>query len=278
MAKNPPKLHELLAVETQSKQQADAILKEADETFTKRSHHFNGSSFNVQVTRDPDSPEGRLIEKKLRADHQDRDKPLVTTVDEKLKYVVDSIRGMWDVCFQIAESNTRAKANVVVDGSVLIANAPATFLLEFEKKLLDLRKTLHRIPTYDPAKDWTVDKDAEKQKTWKTRKPRTSVSTKKEQRAEVVIQPTKEHPGQYREYVEDIPVAELTVQEVTGAYSPGDKSEMLARTDKLIKAVRRAKTRANGTDACRQKISSEVAKYVLDGALPPPPTEEQPQG
>ena len=273
MAKKIPALHEVLAVETARKKQAEAILVETKETFTKRRHHFEGAELLVELFQDSGTPEDVALKTTIEAQHSDKKKDIVTTVDEKLKYTLDSIRNMWDVVYQIQESNSRAKADIVVDGITLVSNVPATFLLEFEKKLAEMRDVIHKIPTYDPTKGF---KKASGLKVgWYASEPKLTVSTRKDERNEVVIPPTKEHPGQWVTRKVDVPVAKITTTEYSGMYSPLDKSLMLERADKLIRAVRKARMRANNTEACTVKISAALANYILEDKLPSGEREQE---
>ncbi|GAG15644.1 unnamed protein product [marine sediment metagenome] len=84
----------------------------------------------------------------------------------------------------------------------------------------------------------------------------------------MVIKPTETQAGQYREITSDVPEAEITLLESTGKYSPKEKSDALARIDKLIAAVKKAKTRANGVDACVKRVGGRLATFVMTGDMP----------
>jgi len=270
MAKKPPRLHELLAVEQASKKQADAISAETKQTFGKRRHHFEGGSVNVALF-DADDPNADATKATVEAQHGDKKKEIVETVTSKLQYTLGQIRGMWDVMFQIAESNCRAKADVIVDGNVIVKDAPATFLLEMEKKVVDLRGIIHAIPTYDPTKGFKKQPDLPEGHY--VGAPRTSVSTRKDEQPIITIKPTEHQAGQWTMKTKDISVAKITVTDFTSMYSPAEKSEMLERVDKLHRAIRKARQRANNVEACTQKISANVRDFVM-GKIPPAPEEK----
>ena len=54
-------------------------------------------------------------------------------------------------------ANCNAKADVVIDGKVIVAKAPATYLLFLEKQLNDVQTFVQNLPTLDPAEEWRFD-------------------------------------------------------------------------------------------------------------------------
>src|SRR5207248_6601308 len=54
-------------------------------------------------------------------------------------------------------ANTAAKADVVVDGAVILPQVPVTVLLYLEKQLNDLQTFVGNMPTLDPAERWNFN-------------------------------------------------------------------------------------------------------------------------
>ncbi len=73
-------LHEYIAVESDIKKKTTDILKETHQTFTKKTDHFDGRNVTYESlsNEDKDVVEGDF-------------KPVVTSVDEKLKYTEKQI-------------------------------------------------------------------------------------------------------------------------------------------------------------------------------------------
>src|SRR5688572_24529214 len=97
-------------------------------------------------------------------------------------------------------ANGHARADVVVDGKVIVTAAPATFLLFLEKQLNDIQTFVTNLPTLDPAEEWRFDEAASLFKSELTKTAR----TKKVQKPIVLYDATKEHPAQTQLITEDV--------------------------------------------------------------------------
>lgn len=106
------KLHALLAVEPDKKGTAEKILAETINTFTKKADHFAGQLRQYAPVNDGDT---ELFD--------DEKKAMVTTVKDKLKYTEQALIELVDILYQKEETNTKARADLVLpDGCVLAAN------------------------------------------------------------------------------------------------------------------------------------------------------------
>ena len=63
------------------------------------------------------------------------------------------------------KANCNARADVKVDDTVIVKDAPVTFLLFLEKQLNDLKTFVGKIPTLSSDEDWTFDANANLYKT-----------------------------------------------------------------------------------------------------------------
>ena len=153
-------------------------------------------------------------------------------------------------------TNCTAKADVYVSGSIIISQAPATFLLSLEKQLLDVHKLVSSIPDLDPNKDWTKDAQSGYYKTEPTRKHKTS----KEQIAITLADATKEHPAQAQLITKDVVVGNWIEVSISGSMPRIVKKKYLDRIETLTQAVKTAREAANMAEAIR----SEPAKAVFD--------------
>jgi hypothetical protein len=248
-----PKLHELLAAESNIKTQATKLLGDLTKTFADKRHLFG----KKVVTFIPNSENATAI--------TEEQSELQTTVPQELAWLAPTLAKALDAAHQIAESNMAAKADVTLDdGTKILSGVPATSLLELEKKMTELHGFITAIPTLDPAKGFTLDPQTgenvfKARETVKTR-------TKKITRPLILHPPTEHHPAQVQAINEDVPVGEIREQEWSGLITPAQKAAMLGRVDELRRALKTARARANDTNAATTKIGSALLNFVFQPA------------
>ena len=243
------KLHELLAIEREQKTQAQKVLGDLKDLFNKKVHHFTGKL----VTFKPDE-EGK-------PDQIVETRDLVTTVSKELQWASDFLVKAFDTSLTIAETNTEARADIVVKGNVIAASVPATYLLELEKKLGELREFVDQIPTLDPSKGFIPD-ETQKDGVFRAKdevKPR----TQKMERPVVLYEATKEHPAQVTLKSYDEKVGMLHSQEWSGAITPRRKADILTNIETLTRAVKKARARANSVDIKQHKIGRQLWSFAF---------------
>jgi hypothetical protein len=155
--------------------------------------------------------------------------------------------------------NLEATADVVVDGEVLIEAAPATFLLWLEKKLVDLHTFVGKLPTLDPADNWTYDPNSGAFKTDTLQ----STRTKKVPRNHVKAEATDRHPAQVDVYYEDVIVGDWKAVKFSGALPADRVSTLLTRVEKVQDAVKAARQEANTVEIEQVKVGDKVFDYVF---------------
>ena len=237
------KLHELLAVDGQQKGQADATRKDLGNTFEKKRHLFEEKCTTFQSNE-----EGKLPVTETQSDIQ-------SSIQKELKWIADLWSKSLDVSYNVAEANTAARADVVLDdNTILLMDVPATALLELEKRAAEIQELVTRIPTLDPAKGFAQDPDraAGVYKAREVRKTR----TKKTFVPLVLAAATKEHPAQVKEGYEDLPIGTIVEQEWSSLVTPKTKGEMLERAEELRRAIKKARQRANDTDIPTAKLKT----------------------
>jgi hypothetical protein len=245
------KVHELLAVETSLKSQAEKTRSDLLHTFEKKRHLF---AEKIVTFIPKDETEPRVTEDQSS---------LQSTIQKEL----DWLTGIWskalDVSYQIANANTESSADVELeDGTVLLYNLPATALLELEKRVVEMKSVVDNIPTLDPAKSFTLDMD--RGKGIYRAKEDVKIRTKKVQEHVVVVQPTPQHPAQVAVVSRDIPVGNVQTQEWSGLITPAEKSEMIDRVEKLGRAIKAARARANTTEvSISKRIGETLLNYVF---------------
>ena len=141
-----PKLHELLAVENSLENQANKVRTDLVSSFSSKRHLFE----EKRIVFSP-SEENSIEVTEQQSDIQ-------STVRKELDWIVPHLSKAIDASYQVAETNTQARADVVLeDDTILLKNIPATALLELEKRIAELHVLISSIPTLDPAKGFTFD-------------------------------------------------------------------------------------------------------------------------
>lgn len=167
---------------------------------------------------------------------------------------------LFDVTFTKDSANCAAKADVVVDGRVLIRDAPVTFLLFLEKQLSDMRTFVAKLPTLDPSEDWSADPNSDLFRTT----PASTHKTKKVQRPIVLYDATEEHPAQTQLISEDVVVGWWDTVKHSGALPVPRKKAIQARLDKLVKAVKFAREEANSAEVEEHNIGEAFFDYLFE--------------
>ncbi|AQZ69963.1 unnamed protein product [[Actinomadura] parvosata subsp. kistnae] len=179
--------------------------------------------------------------------------------DEVLKGVGVALARLFDVTATKDWANCEARADVVVDGTVLLEQVPVTYLLFLEKQLTDVYTLVSKLPTLDPAETWSRDEATD---TWRT-DPVKTTRTKKVPRNHVLAEATDKHPAQVQVYNEDIVVGYWTKVNFSGALPQRRVNELLARVQKLQDAVKYAREEANGTEVVDKKVGERVFAYLF---------------
>lgn len=244
------KLHELLAVEGDLSKVASKTQTEAINTFLKKPSHFKGSVRTVEMF-----DEGRSGENSSDETH------MVTTIGDKLNYINRSAVKYYDAVLQKEMTNQKAKADYIVDGEVIAKDLPATYLLGLEQKLKSLRNVYESIPTLDPSLSW--EKSETQGDGVYSADSKTNFRTEKVARHRVLVEATKEHPAQIREWFEDVAVGRIDVKNYSGMISVAYKSKMLSRIDTLILEAKRARQRANSETVVDAKLGQTLMDYII---------------
>jgi hypothetical protein len=227
------KLFELLVNHGQVKGQAQTLRGDLMTSFDKKRHLFEEKLTTFQPIEENAKPVTEA-----QSDIQ-------TTVAKELRWLAQEA---WtraiDSSRQIAEGNALARADIVLDdGTVLLANVPATALLELEKTSTEIHDLFKTIPTLDPAKGFRPDP---------AKGPGVSIArlvqktrTRKVVKVIVKAPATDKHPAQTEMVTVDESAGTIQEQEWSALLTPAQKSEILARAEQLKRSVKTALQRAN---------------------------------
>lgn len=159
--------------------------------------------------------------------------------------------------------NCLARADVVVDGKVMIEAAPVPFLLFLDKKLTDLRTFCEKLPVRDGAEDWEFNAAAGMYSTSVRRKQ----VTQKNQVPLVLYNATPEHPAQTQLITKDEVCGHWEERNYSTAVAQTDKDTLLARIAVLTEAVKVAREEANAVVADEKNVGAAIMSYVFGGVL-----------
>lgn len=158
-------------------------------------------------------------------------------------------------------ANCEAKADVTVDGHVLLPDVPATHLLHMEKVLADLGAFIAALPVQDPTEEWLPHADGLR-RTAETFTVRDEVK-----KVPLVLHPpTDKHPAQVAVIEETTPVGRWTKVKYTGTLTPDRKRELERRLGALRDAFKTAREQANRMVVPNSRLDegSVLMSYLLE--------------
>lgn len=192
-------------------------------------------------------------------DYPQEKKKVVQSVKEQINNVTKILTEMLDITAVKDYTNCKAVADIVVDGTVLVIDAPATFLLFVEKQVNDIRTFVENLPTLDESEDWTLDVNSGQYKT----DPISTHKTKKVQKPIILAEATKEHPAQTQLITEDVVVGYWDTVKYSGAIPIPKKKEILEKIEKFSSAVKCAREKANCVPATDVKVGGAIFNYLF---------------
>lgn len=252
-----PHLHEVLAVEQDLKGNAERTRTATLEIFRSKQNRFNGVRRTFRpfaVSEDGDDQGAERLEAETK---------LTTTVAAELDKAFEAAAAAMTAGYQVDEANTRAKADIVVGDRTIASDVPATFLLQLERRLRDVRALFREAPTFDPVRSWVADPDADRKHVLKA-EPVVTIRKQRTRKYNVMYEATAEHPAQIDVVEIDEPVGEIRSYEWTGMLASSKRAALVERVDELIAAVKQARSRANAelvdTD---NRIGETLRAYLM---------------
>lgn len=245
-----PKLHQILAVEADIRNQASKDLTVI--------YH------NIQK---PDLVAGLFKEYQPVAEdgqrHAPERKALQIRVPEQLKLAAEIMEKQFDIVATRDVTNCGARADLVLeDGTVLGKNLPSMYLLWLEKKLEELHAVVIKLPTLPADMEW---KEVPEQKCWQNKHEIKNHRAEKEEHPLVLLQPTQYHPGQAKSIVKDTVVGHWTTTLYSGALTLPQAQMLKARVEELSKAVKMAREKANQIEIVDTKVGGGLMKHLFGG-------------
>lgn len=246
MSEKSMKLHEVVAIRKGIKSRAYGELTELHKR-TQKEDLYSGLSREFTATDD----DGETFPSESRK--------VQLLAEEVLKQCRRLRTDYLDIEVTQELGNRAAKADVEVDGQVILRDMPVTLLIFLEKEMNDLHTFVSGMPTLDESKTWSKDPNSNLYRTEPTR----THKTKKTQRAIVLYDATEHHPAQTQLITEDQTIGHWSTVYTSGAIPVPRKAELLERIDGLRNAVRRARARANDTTVEKATIGDAIFGYLF---------------
>ena len=183
------------------------------------------------------------------------------SVETVLNEVSKGMTRLFDITLTKDAANREAAADVVVDGTALLKDVPVTYLLFLEKKLVDFKTFVSKLPVLDPSTTWTEDEtlDAGVRRSAEVK----TAKTKKVPRNHVLAAATDKHPAQVQVYHEDVIVGDWTTVKFSGAVPAARRAELAARVNALSDAVKVARETANSAEVTDRKAGDVIFSYLF---------------
>lgn len=242
------KLNQVVAIEK-------GVRNRTQKTITELHHACKkGGLFNGHIrTYEPINDDGE----RFPEDRQSIQMRVPDVLDKAKEALIEQMDIV--ACKDFGNVNPAARADVVIDGAVLISNAPVPFLLYVEKELVDLQTFILTLPELDESQEWTHDDNT---RIWKTAVVKT-IKTAKLQEALVLLQPTKEHAGQAKDITVDRTVGYWNQIKHSGSMPLAAKQKLIAKIHRLIDAVKQAREEANMAEVDSIQVGKKVFDWLL---------------
>ncbi len=193
----------------------------------------------------------------------DEDKQVQLLAEDVLKKVRKIRAEYFDIEATQDFGNLEARADVKVDGKVILEALPVTLLIFLEKELNDLRTFVDAMPTLDESKTWNADPNS------RLHRSETGIThkTKKVQRPivlyDAVIKDDHAIPAQTQLITEDVVTGHWHTTYLSGALPAPRKDALLERLEALRDAVKRARSRANDLEVERKELGAAVLGWLF---------------
>lgn len=226
------KLNQVLAISKNVKSRTNDAITDVNKKVEK-GELFRGNTRNY--TPIDDLQEALPPESKL---------PLFTTAE-----LLGVLRSSWEEQMDAVrlqdEGNMHARADVVVEGTVVLKAVPATHLMYLIKQLTDLQTILQKWPVLDQAEQsWTWVAGSY---WWKSAETAT-IRTKKLPKVLVKYEATEKHPAQTEVYHDDIQVGTWRSVKVDAGMEKAQKNLLTRRCHLLLEACKKALEEANAVE------------------------------
>lgn len=182
------------------------------------------------------------------------------TVAQNLEHAQEVLVEMFDIIATQEYANCEARADLVVDGQVLVTGLPVTYMLFLEKQVDNIKALISKLPTLSADTKWSKDENSSNM--YVTEVTFTNRTKKVPQRFER-SPATDKHPAQVDVFNEDVIVGNWNKIERSGSIPAVQRDMMLKRAEKLREALKVAREEANCFVVTPQKVGEALTSFVF---------------
>jgi hypothetical protein len=244
-----PKLCQIIAVAAGAKAQTDKDIAQIHHAVQKQD-----MTHGLLRVYSPKDEEGE----KLPGECQ----PIRMLTQDAIIAAAKSWTRLFDIIATQDAANTEAKAHVVVAGETeaILLDVPVTSLLFLEKRLVDIRTFIEKLPVLDAGMNWTYDDT----KGVYIADEVVTMRTAKVQKPIVLYPATEQHAAQTQLITEDVAVGTWTTTHLSSALPADAKKAMLERVGDLQRAVKFAREEANTAEVQDVKVGDAIFDYIFE--------------
>lgn len=184
-------------------------------------------------------------------------------VEQRVDKLIVMAANLWTDLFNITftkdKANMEACADVVVDGLVMVKDAPVSWLLWADKRVQEVRVFFDSLPTLNTAEIWEKDEVSDM---WKS-VPTETIKTEKIPVPILMYAHTDKHPAQVERVQKDVPIGQYKKQNFSSAISVERKRKVLDKIDRIIVALKVARANANSLEVEKLQIAKPIFDYIL---------------
>jgi len=166
------------------------------------------------------------------------------TAAELIDQVNDALTKVFSLKLVREVGNCEAKADITVDGQVLLADAPVGWLMYAEAQLGQIIGLIDAIPVLNPADEWSDTAPGLRDGVWQSA-PKTTSVPRRVPEVQVLYPATPEHPAQVRAYEIERTVGHWITTKYSGQMNAKDRQALRARAVRVLEATRKAREQAN---------------------------------
>lgn len=156
-------------------------------------------------------------------------------------------------------ANGHAKADIVINGTIVAVKVPVTTLLWIEKRLVDVKTFVSKLPVLDPSDVWHFDTD----NGYYASAPLLTMRQVKEPKFITVAKATDKHAEQVVKETEDVFKGEWTTTKLSGAIPASRRDQLLTQVDEMIIAVKLAREEANSATVQDVNIGTAIIGHMF---------------
>lgn len=240
------RLNQILAIEQSSK-------KRLEDSFTKVYQDVQKTDLSVGFTRvyTPKHENGEVFPTET--------KRVVVKAEDAIATARKALTELFDMAAVKDNTNSYARAPIVVDGVTLVANVPAVHLLFLEKRMGSIIDFIKKLPTLSLDESWSLDAASD----LFVSAPVDTIKTAKIEDHQVIVPATDKFPAQVAKLTKDVVQGSWRTVKFSGGMPAAEIQGLLAKAEKLQRAIKAARQEANEQEIQPLATGDAVMNYIF---------------